>query len=149
MLVLAFIYSQTCDFFLKLYCGYKYTSMINRIWVLKQLWLQVNCHAWFQLHWIHWAVGNRLGLKNSKWKYMSRAGFQPKPRHATTGETALSTTRSRHLDSDLWIIVLQDSGIKLITPLRDNTCQSYYSYMCIWTDCLTKSTFLVLNVDFS
>ena len=33
---------------LKLYCGYKYTrpNMINRIWGLNQLWLQVNGHAW-------------------------------------------------------------------------------------------------------
>ena len=32
--------------FLKLYCGYEYTKpcMINRIWGLKQLWLQVNGH---------------------------------------------------------------------------------------------------------
>ena len=54
-----------------------YTScMINCIFGLKQLWLQVNGHAWFYLHEIHWAVRNRLGLKNSKWKYMSLAGFE-------------------------------------------------------------------------
>ena len=64
---------------LKLYCGYLYTRpcMINCIGGLKQLWLKVNGHAWFHLHEIHWAVRNRLGLKNSKWKYMSLAGFEP------------------------------------------------------------------------
>ena len=50
--------------------------MINCIWGLKQLWLQVNCHALFHLHGIQWAVRNRLRLKNSKWKYMSPAGFR-------------------------------------------------------------------------
>ena len=36
---------------LKLYCKYLYTRpcMINHIWGLKQLWLQVNGHAWFHL----------------------------------------------------------------------------------------------------
>ena len=43
----------------KLYCGYKYVRpcMINRIWGLKQLWLQVNGHGWL--------------------KYLSPAGFEP------------------------------------------------------------------------
>ena len=68
---------------LKLYCGYLYTRpcMINRIWGLKQLWLQVNGHAWFHLHGIPWAVPNRLELKIPKWKYVSPAGFEPMPRH--------------------------------------------------------------------
>ena len=37
--------------YLKLYCDYKYTRsfMINRVWGLKQLWLQVNGHAWCHL----------------------------------------------------------------------------------------------------
>ena len=71
-------------FILKLYCGYLYTRpcMINCIWGLKQLWLQVNGHAWFHLHEIHWTVRNRLGLKNSKWKYMPPVGSNPPtPRH--------------------------------------------------------------------
>ena len=34
-------------------------------------------------------------------------------------------------------------GYKFIKPLRDNTCQIDYGYMCIWTDCQTKSTFLI------
>ena len=58
---------------LKLYCGFIYTRpcKINRILGLKQLWLQVNGHAWFHLHGIHWAARYRLGLKKSKWKYVS------------------------------------------------------------------------------
>ena len=42
-------YNLRKDIILKLYCGFRYTTlcMINRIWVLKQLWLQVNGHAWF------------------------------------------------------------------------------------------------------
>ena len=31
--------------------------------------------------------------------------------------------------------------------LRDNTCQLDYGYMCIWTECQTKLSFLI--VDFS
>ena len=40
------------QFSLKLYCRYEYKKhyMINRILGLKQLWLQVNGHAWFHLH---------------------------------------------------------------------------------------------------
>ena len=71
---------------LKLYCGYLYTRpcMINRIWGLKQLWLQVNGHAWFHLHGIHLPVRNDAeGVKNSKWKYSSPAGFEHTPRHDT------------------------------------------------------------------
>ena len=36
---------------------------------------------------------------------------------------------------------------KLIQPLRDNTCQIDYGYVCICTECQTKLTFL--NVEFS
>ena len=46
---------------------------------------------------------------------MSPAGFEHKPFHTTTGESALLTARSRRLDDNVWINVLQDSGIKLIT----------------------------------
>ena len=35
------------------------------------------------------------------------------PRHATTGESALYTTRSRRLDDDLWFNVLEDSEIQI------------------------------------
>ena len=43
---------------LKLYCRYAYTKpcMINRIWDLKQLWLQMNGHAWFHLQRLRWPV---------------------------------------------------------------------------------------------
>ena len=56
--------------------------------------------------------------------------------------------RFRPLDHDVLMMICFTGGIKLITPLRDNTCQNDYGYMCIWTDCQTKSTFH-LNVDFS
>ena len=57
-------------FDLKLYCRYEYTKpyMINRIWGLKQLWLQVNGLAWFHLQRLRWPVRNGEGSKNSKWK---------------------------------------------------------------------------------
>ena len=44
----------------KLYYGYKYTEpcMINHIWGLKQLWLQVNGHAWFHFQLLCWIVRN-------------------------------------------------------------------------------------------
>ena len=75
-------------FTLKLYCRYLYTRpcMINHIWGLKQLWLQVNGHAWFHLQRLRWPVRNGEGAKNSKWKYMSPAGFEPTPRQSTTGK---------------------------------------------------------------
>ena len=73
---------------LKLYCRYLYTRpcMINHIWGLKQLWLQVNGHAWFHLERLRWPVRNGEGAKNSKWKYMSPAGFEPTLRQSTTGK---------------------------------------------------------------
>ena len=73
---------------LKLYCRYLYTRpcMINHIWSLKQLWLQVNGHAWFHLQRLRWPVRNGEGAKNSKWKYMSPAGFEPTPCLSTTGK---------------------------------------------------------------
>ena len=73
---------------LKLYCRYLYTRpcMINHIWGLKQLWLQVNGHAWFHLQRLRWPVRNGEGAKNSKWKYMSPAGFEPTPRQSKTGK---------------------------------------------------------------
>ena len=76
------------DVLLKLYCRYLYTRpcMINHIWGLKQLWLQVNGHAWFHLQQLRWPVRNGEGAKNSKWKYMSPAGFEPTPRQSTTGK---------------------------------------------------------------
>ena len=66
---------------LKLYCRYLYTRpcMINHIWGLKQLWLKVNGHAWFHLQRLRWPVRNWEGAKNSKWKYMSPAGFELHP----------------------------------------------------------------------
>ena len=73
---------------LKLYCRYLYTRpcMINHIWGLKQLWLQMNGHAWFHLQRLRWPVRNGEGAKNSKWKYMSPAGFELTPRQSTTGK---------------------------------------------------------------
>ena len=76
------------DTALKLYCRYLYTRpcMKIHIWGLKQLWLQVNGHAWFHLQRLRWPVRNGEGAKNSKWKYMSPAGFEPTPSQSTTGK---------------------------------------------------------------
>ena len=81
-------YSQNCLHILKLYCRYLYTwpCMINHIWGLKQLWLQVNGHGWFHLQRLCWPVRNGVGAKNSKWKYMFPAGFEPTTRQSTTGK---------------------------------------------------------------
>ena len=64
---------------LKLYCGYKYTThfMINRVRVLKQLWLQVNSHAWFYLLGLRRSVRKGSKRNNSWWKYMSPPGIKP------------------------------------------------------------------------
>ena len=100
--------------YLKLYCRYEYTNpcMINRIWGLKQLWLQVNGNAWFHLQLLRWTVGNWEGAKNSKWKYMYPAGLVPTLRQSTTGKSAPKTARPRGLDGDKWFTVLQDNGIQ-------------------------------------
>ena len=81
--------TSSCIYTLKLYCRYLYTKpcMINHIWDLKQLWLQVNGHAWFHLQRLRWPVRNGEEAKNSKWKYMSPAGFEPTPRQSTTGKS--------------------------------------------------------------
>ena len=98
-------------FVLKLYCGYLYTRpcMINCIWGLKQLWLQVNGHAWFHLHEVHWAVRNRLGLKNSKWKYI--AGFEPT--HSAPWPVT-STVGSNQQPKVLWIPSLTRSPLRYL-----------------------------------
>ena len=85
---------------LKLYCRYEYARpyMINRIWSLKQLWLQANGHAWIHLHGLCWPVRNGDGAKNSKWKYVYPARFEPTPSQSTTGKSAPKTARPRWLD---------------------------------------------------
>ena len=100
--------------YLKLYCRYLYTRpcMINHIWGLKQLWLQVNWHAWFHFHWLRWPVRNGEGAKNSKWKYMSPAGFAPTPRHSTTGKSE----RLRPLGHE---------GLMVISGLMSNRIMGY------------------------
>ena len=66
---------------LKLYCRYLYTRpcMINHIWGLKQLWLQVNGHAWFHLQRLRWPVRNGEGAKNSKWNICLQRDSNPHP----------------------------------------------------------------------
>ena len=56
---------------------------------LKQLWLQVNHHACFHLHGLRWPVRNGERAKNSKWKSIFSAGFEPTLRQSTTGKSAL------------------------------------------------------------
>ena len=83
-------YNLRKDITLKLYCGLRYTKlcMINRIWVLKQLWLQDNDHAWFHLQRFRWPVRNGEGAKNPKWKYLSPGDFELTSRQSTTGKSA-------------------------------------------------------------
>ena len=64
----------------------RYGHVKLQIDCLKQLWLQVNGHAWFHLQRLRWPVRNGEGAKNSKWKYMSPAGFEPTPCQSTTGK---------------------------------------------------------------
>ena len=99
---------------LKLYCRYFYTwpCMINHIWGLKQLWLQVNGHAWFHLQRLRWPVRNGEGAKNSKWKYMSPAGFEPTPCQSTTGKSQ----RLRPLGHE---------GLMVISGLMSNRIMEY------------------------
>ena len=71
--------------------------------------VQVNGDAWFHLHGIHWSVWNRLGLKNSKWKYMSQAGFEPTPCHAMTSEIAY-----RPLGHDALMIICELMSYRIV-----------------------------------
>ena len=59
----------------KSYLGSK-TTMTSGEWTL----------LWFHLQRLRWPVRNGKGAKNSKWKYMSPAGFEPTPRQSTTGK---------------------------------------------------------------
>ena len=130
---------------LKLYCGYKYTRpcMINHIGDLKQLYLQVNGHAWFHLHEFGYDVRNGEGAKNSKYKYLFPADSNPS--HAAPRQ---ANQRFRPLGHDALMMIsglksYRIVGYKLIKPLYDNTCQIDNGYMCIWTHCQAKSTFLI------
>ena len=66
------------------------------------------------------------------------------PRHATPRQV---NQRFRPLGHGALMMIcgLQDSGIQInkLKPFCDNTCQIDYGYKCIWTDCQTKSTFLI------
>ena len=129
---------------LKLYCGYKYTRpcMINRIWGLHQLWLQMNGHGWFHLHVLRWAIRKGEGANNSKWKYMSPTGFEPTPgtpRQVNKGFRPLGHDASMTICG---LMSYRKVGCTLIETLRD-MCQIDYDYMCIGTDCQTISTFLI------
>ena len=66
--MLDFIYMGSADLFVQ-----------DLVWLIVSY--QVNGHAWFHLHGLRWPVRNGEGAKNSKWKYMFQAGFQPTPRH--------------------------------------------------------------------
>ena len=72
------------------------------------------------------------------------------PRHATPHHdrklSALDHSATA-LDDDLLFNVLQGNVIQMNKPLRDNTCQIDYCYMCIWTYCQTNISYL--NLDFS
>ena len=65
---------------LKLYCGYIYTRtrplMINHVWGLRQLWLQVNGHAWFHLQGLRRPVrkDNKRKFQNEN---MSPSNIEP------------------------------------------------------------------------
>ena len=86
--------------------------MINRIWGIKQLRLQVNGHAWFHLYGFAELFGTEKKRKKSKLKYMSPVGFEPTPRHsATSGHGALKMI-CRFMS---YRIV----GYKLIKPVRE------------------------------
>ena len=145
-------YNQSVgDITLKLYCGYKNTRycLINRIWGLKKIWLHVKGHAWLHLHGLRLAVRNGEGVKNSKWKYMPPAGFEPTP--STPWQV---NQRSRPLGHNDLTMICDLMSYRIVEykwtkPLRDNKCQIDYGDMCIWTYCQIKSTFLYLNEDFS
>ena len=138
--------------YLKLYCGHKYTKscMINRIWGLKQLWLQVNDHAWFHLHRSTELFGTERERKIQNENICLQRDWNP--HHACPRQ---ESQRLRPLGHEGLILIggLMSYRIMrytLIKLQRDNTCQIDYGYMCIWTECQTKRTFIsYLNVDLS
>ena len=69
---------MSTSFYLKLYFRYEYAKlcMINRIWGLKQLKLQVNGHAWFHLQRLRWPVGNGEEAKKFKMKIYVSSGIR-------------------------------------------------------------------------
>ena len=83
---------------LKLYCRYLYTRpcMINHIWGLKQLWLQVNGHAWFHLQRLRWPVRNGEGAKNSKWIQRDSNPHPASPRQESCSALDRSATLVRY-----------------------------------------------------
>ena len=131
---------------LKLYCGYKYTRpcMINNIWGLKQLWLQINGLASFFYRYC-WAVRNREGAKNENENIYLQ--WDSNPLHVTPRQVNQRFRPPRH-DALMKIcgwMSYRIVGYKFIKPFRDNTCQIDCGYMCIWTECQTNSTFLISN----
>ena len=104
--------------------------MINHILGLKQLWLQVNGHAWFHLHGIHLPVRN--GAEERKIQDENICLQRDSNQRLAT--TWLEEQRFRPLGYDtlmkIWrFYLLLDSWIKLIKPLRDNTGQSDCGYI--------------------
>ena len=55
------------------------------------------------------------------------------PRHASPRQVTqhFGITRPRRLDDDQCFNALQKNGIQINKPLRDNTCEIDYGYMCI------------------
>ena len=127
---------------LKLYCRYLYTRpcMINHIWGLKQLLLQVKGHAWFHLQWLRWPVRNGEGAKNSKMKIYVSSGIRTRT-HASPRQESCSALDHLATRAWWWSVVKCLSrimGYKCFKKmLRDNTCQLDYGYMCFWTECHT------------
>ena len=77
--------------------------MINRIWDLKQLWLQVNGHAWFHLHGIHLPVRKGAkGAKNSNENICLQRDSNPR-----LGTTRLVEQRFRPLGYDTLMKIWQ------------------------------------------
>ena len=62
--------------------------MINRIFGLKQLWLQVNGHAWFHLHGITLSCSEQAGIEKFKLQIYVSSGIRTEG-EATPSETAL------------------------------------------------------------
>ena len=62
--------------------------MINCIGGLKQLWLQVNGHAWFHLAWDPLSCSEHAGIEKFKMKIYVSSGIRTHLLRATTSDTA-------------------------------------------------------------
>ena len=109
----------------KLYCTH--VNYRNLLWYFIFLYAPITLdgyHAWFHLYGLREAVRNGKQAKNSNWKYVSPAGFEPETYASQAGALDHSDTVT---GDELCLKVLHIHGI-WIKSTRDNTC---INWLCL------------------